>query len=52
MIPGAHRTKGGAPLLGAERPGQPGPFGARTGDLDPDASDPEDTSTADRGEAR
>ncbi|WP_169790676.1 hypothetical protein [Streptacidiphilus carbonis] len=27
MIPAEHRTKGGAPLLGAEEPGLPGPFG-------------------------
>ncbi|GAA3080755.1 hypothetical protein GCM10020000_78280 [Streptomyces olivoverticillatus] len=27
MIPGPHRMKGGALLLGAEEPGLPGPFG-------------------------
>ncbi|WP_159040078.1 hypothetical protein [Streptomyces sp. XY533] len=27
MIPGEHRRKGGAPLLGARQPGQAGPFG-------------------------
>lgn len=31
MIPGPHRTKGGAPNLGA-KPGEEGPFGPYGGD--------------------
>ncbi|MFC5664346.1 hypothetical protein ACFP3U_15300 [Kitasatospora misakiensis] len=34
MIPTEHRLKGGAPLLGAEQPGLPGPFGTWTEDDD------------------
>ncbi|SCF72234.1 hypothetical protein [Streptomyces sp. Ncost-T10-10d] len=30
MIPGPHRTKGGALQLGADEPGLPGPFGTWT----------------------
>ncbi|MFF2791142.1 hypothetical protein ACFVT6_31040 [Streptomyces sp. NPDC058049] len=30
MIPGEHRLKGGALLLGVDEPGLPGPFGAWT----------------------
>ncbi len=32
MIPTPHRTKGGAPLLGASRAGERGPFGLYTSD--------------------
>ena len=35
MIPGPHRMKGGALQLGAEDPGQPGPFGTWTGQPGP-----------------
>lgn len=38
MIPGPHRTKGGAPLVGA-LPGQVGPFGPYGTDSDDDADD-------------
>ncbi|MFH8472813.1 hypothetical protein [Streptomyces sp. NPDC018000] len=30
MIPGLHRTKGGALQLGSDEPGVPGPFGTWT----------------------
>ncbi|MCX5129998.1 hypothetical protein [Streptomyces sp. NBC_00347] len=40
MIPGEHRLKGGAPLLGAEQPGLPGPFGTCTEDDDQQHEDP------------
>jgi hypothetical protein len=30
VIPGPHRTKGGALKLGADEPGLPAPFGTRT----------------------
>ncbi|MFD5433219.1 hypothetical protein ACFWJ4_13775 [Kitasatospora sp. NPDC127067] len=39
MIPGPHRTKGGAPQLGAEEPGIPGPFGTRPDQDDPEAEE-------------
>ncbi|MFJ7244358.1 hypothetical protein ACIQWA_06870 [Kitasatospora sp. NPDC098652] len=43
MIPGPHRTKGGAPLLGAEHPGLPGPFGTRPEDgQEPDRPEEDD----------
>jgi hypothetical protein len=38
VIPTPHRAKGGAPLLGASRDGEPGPFG-------PYADDNEDYDT-------
>ncbi|MFD9061139.1 hypothetical protein ACFVZ3_06415 [Kitasatospora purpeofusca] len=40
MIPTEHRAKGGAPLLGAEQPGEPGPFGTWTEDDDRQREDP------------
>ncbi|MCG6497040.1 hypothetical protein [Kitasatospora sp. A2-31] len=43
MIPGPHRTKGGALQLGAEEAGLPGPFGTWTAQDDPEA-EPEDDS--------
>lgn len=36
MIPLPCRQKGGAPQLGANRPGQRGPFGVRPGEDDVD----------------
>ena len=39
MIAGAHRQKGGAALLGARRPGEPGPFGEYGADEDDDGQD-------------
>ncbi|MFE7532209.1 hypothetical protein ACFU7Y_41910 [Kitasatospora sp. NPDC057542] len=51
MIPGAHRMKGGALLLGAE-PGRPGPFGTWTDAPEPDGPGAEDTNAADREAVR
>lgn len=38
MIPIPYRTKGGAPLLGASRADEPGPFGSYTDDEEDDAT--------------
>ncbi|MFJ9903942.1 hypothetical protein ACIRVK_13725 [Streptomyces sp. NPDC101152] len=49
MIPHPFRHKGGAPQLGAHRPGESGPFGRRPDpDLDEDDDqddEPDETST-------
>lgn len=47
MIPLPDRQKGGAPQLGAERPGQPGPFGQwkPEPDADHDGLDDQDDDT-------
>ncbi|MFH9826625.1 hypothetical protein [Streptomyces bobili] len=44
MIPGKHRLKNGAPLLGSEDHGEPGPFGVWTDghDQEHDPADPPD----------
>lgn len=39
MILDFHRVKGGAPLLGASRPGEPGPFGTYEEDPGPEEAD-------------
>ncbi|MGW7447597.1 hypothetical protein [Kitasatospora sp. NPDC054795] len=52
MIPSPHRLKGGAPLLGAEEPGRPGPFGTWTDDPKATGADVEDTSPAGREETQ
>ncbi|MFE6104985.1 hypothetical protein ACFVQ4_34275 [Streptomyces laurentii] len=41
MIPGPHRTKGGALLLGAGEPGQSGPFGTWPDQADRETEEPE-----------
>ncbi|MEU1408396.1 hypothetical protein ABZ471_39915 [Streptomyces sp. NPDC005728] len=49
MIPGPHRLKGGALLLGAEEPALPGPFGTSIGEHDQEPDEPE-TAEADEAE--
>ncbi|MCQ4083919.1 hypothetical protein NGB36_25850 [Streptomyces sp. RB6PN25] len=49
MIPGLHRLKGGAPQLGSEEPGMPGPFGTwpdGDGRDDPAEPAPDDAGSA------
>ncbi|WP_331759227.1 hypothetical protein [Streptomyces anulatus] len=46
MIPAAHRTKGGAPVLGANRPGLSGPFGPYGSDTDEEDDEPGQESAA------
>ncbi|MFF9036423.1 hypothetical protein ACF090_13235 [Streptomyces sp. NPDC014892] len=43
MIPHPHRQKGGAPHLGARRPGEHGPFGSYGADEDEEGLDGSDS---------